>query len=108
MTPLAARSGDMKSAVALPEGEDENEWFAVHSEWAHALWGAVMVGVPPPPHVSTSRAAAAVDFYNEVSLLYGTVSDFCKPDCCPTMSAGPKCVLLLQGGRGGGGGRAVL
>lgn len=52
----------MRSAVLLPEGEDENEWIAVH----------------------------VVDFYNEVSLLYGTVSDFCTSESCPTMSAGAK------------------
>ena len=55
-------SGDMKAAVQLPPGEDVNEWCAVHT----------------------------VDFYNEVSLLYGTVSEFCQKSTCPTMSAGPK------------------
>ena len=60
-------SGDVRSAVALPDGEDLNEWLAVHT----------------------------VDFYNEVSLLYGTISDFCTPESCPTMSAGPECVLSL-------------
>lgn len=63
-------SGDMRTAVALPEGEDENEWLAVHT----------------------------VDFYNEVSLLYGTVSDFCTAETCPTMSAGPKYEYLWADG----------
>lgn len=40
-------SGDMRGAVALPEGEDEDEWLAVNT----------------------------VDFFNEVSLLYGIVGD---------------------------------
>lgn len=26
-------SGDMRNAVAVPNGEDPNEWLAVHSEW---------------------------------------------------------------------------
>jgi phage tail sheath protein FI len=26
-------SGNLRSAVALPEGEDANEWIAVHGEW---------------------------------------------------------------------------
>lgn len=63
-------SGDMRSAVALPEGEDLNEWLAVHT----------------------------VDFYNEVSLLYGTISDFCDPATCPTMSAGPDYKYLWADG----------
>lgn len=33
---------------------------------------------------------AAVDFFNEISLLYGTVAEFCTPECCPVMCAGPK------------------
>ncbi|RYG52048.1 hypothetical protein EON66_10145 [archaeon] len=45
-----------------------------------------------PPH-------AAVDFYNEVSLLYGTVSDFCTAETCPTMSAGPKYVCRAVAAR---------
>ncbi|KAI4978966.1 hypothetical protein ZWY2020_015719 [Hordeum vulgare] len=32
----------------------------------------------------------AVDFFNQVSLLYGTLMEFCTPATCPTMSAGPK------------------
>lgn len=32
----------------------------------------------------------AVDFYNQVNLLYGTLLEFCTPENCPTMSAGPK------------------
>merc|ERR1712124_51983 len=31
-----------------------------------------------------------LDFFNEVSLLYGTVIDFCTETSCPIMSAGPK------------------
>lgn len=53
-------SAPMADAVALPDGEDLNEWLAVHT----------------------------VDFFNEVSLLYGTISDFCTPDSCPIMNAG--------------------
>lgn len=33
-----------------------------------------------------------VDFYNEVSLLFGTISEYCTASSCPTMSAGAKCV----------------
>ncbi|KAF2573075.1 hypothetical protein F2Q70_00002056 [Brassica cretica] len=42
---------------------------------------------PPNPY---SRRIAAVDFFNQVNLLYGTLTEFCTPDNCPTMTAGPK------------------
>lgn len=53
-------SGNMRSAVVLPKGEDLNEWLAVNT----------------------------VDFFNEISLLYGTITEFCTPSTCPVMSAG--------------------
>lgn len=38
-------------------------------------------------------APAAVDCYNEINLLYGTLQEFCTPETCATMSAGPKCAM---------------
>ena len=35
-------------------------------------------------------AVNTVDFFNEISLLYGTITEFCTPQTCPTMSAGPQ------------------
>jgi len=55
-------SGNMRSAVMLPKGEDLNEWLAVNT----------------------------VDFFNEISLLYGTISEYCTPQSCAVMSAGPQ------------------
>lgn len=55
-------SGNMLLAVELPNGEDLNEWLAVNT----------------------------IEFYNEISILYGTLVEFCTPDQCPNMSAGPK------------------
>ena len=43
-------------------GEDLNEWVAVNT----------------------------VDFFNQINMLYGTITDFCTEDNCPIMSAGPK------------------
>ena len=54
-------SGNMRSAVVLPKGEELNEWLAVNT----------------------------VDFFNEISLLYGTITEFCLPSTCPIMCAGP-------------------
>lgn len=55
-------SGNLKLAVLLPEGEDVNEWVACN----------------------------AVDFYNQVNMLYGTIQDYCTKEQCPVMNAGKK------------------
>ncbi|XP_057767037.1 MOB kinase activator-like 1A isoform X3 [Salvia miltiorrhiza] len=55
-------SGNLREAVRLPPGEDINEWWAVNT----------------------------VDFFNQVTILYGTLTEFCTPTTCPIMSAGPK------------------
>ncbi|KAF4359399.1 hypothetical protein F8388_017410 [Cannabis sativa] len=55
-------SGNLREAVKLPTGEDLNEWLAVNT----------------------------VDFFNQVNLLYGTLTEFCTAENCPTMTAGPK------------------
>ncbi|NXL95725.1 MOB3B kinase, partial [Alectura lathami] len=53
---------DLKAAVQLPRGEDENDWVAVH----------------------------VVDFFNRINLIYGTICEFCTEKTCPVMSGGPK------------------
>ncbi|BAT80047.1 hypothetical protein VIGAN_02300700 [Vigna angularis var. angularis] len=55
-------SGNLREAVKLPPGEDINEWLAVNT----------------------------VDFFNQVNILFGTLTEFCTANNCPTMSAGPK------------------
>jgi len=54
-------SGDLRQAVALPAGEEINEWLAVNT----------------------------VDFFNQVNLLYGSITVFCTAQSCPKMGAGP-------------------
>ena len=56
------KSGNLRLAVMLPEGEDLNEWVAVNT----------------------------VDFFNQINMLYGTITEFCTEQSCPVMSAGPK------------------
>lgn len=63
-------SGNMLNAVKLPVGEDKNEWLAVNT----------------------------VDFFNEISLLYGTITEFCTTTSCPVMSAGPQFEYLWADG----------
>ncbi|KAK2945041.1 putative Maintenance of ploidy protein mob1 [Blattamonas nauphoetae] len=54
-------SGNLREAVALPEGEDLNEWLAVNT----------------------------FDFFNQINMLYGTITEFCTKESCPMMTAGP-------------------
>ena len=55
-------SGNLKLAVQLPPGEDLDEWLAVNT----------------------------VDFFNQINILYGAITEFCTPISCPLMTAGPK------------------
>ncbi|XP_037337306.2 MOB kinase activator 1A [Pungitius pungitius] len=55
-------SGNLRQAVMLPEGEDLNEWIAVNT----------------------------VDFFNQINMLYGTITEFCTEISCSVMSAGPR------------------
>lgn len=64
------RIGDMSMAVELPKGENLNEWFAVKT----------------------------IDFFNEISLLFGCLTEFCTKKNCPTMSAGPRFEYLWADG----------
>ncbi|KAK5175043.1 Mitotic exit network component [Saxophila tyrrhenica] len=52
-------SGSLRKVVQLPEGEDRDEWLAVN----------------------------VVDFYNQINLLYGAITEFCSPQSCPEMKA---------------------
>ncbi|KDO32830.1 hypothetical protein SPRG_02523 [Saprolegnia parasitica CBS 223.65] len=63
---------DVLEAVQLPPGFAKLEWIAVH----------------------------VVDFFNEVSLLYGTISELCTPSSCAAMTAGP-CYTYLWADDGG-------
>ncbi|ETO10153.1 Mob4B protein [Reticulomyxa filosa] len=63
-------AGNMAEAVKLPKGEDPLEWLAVN----------------------------VVDFFNEISLLYGIITEFCTDENCPLMSAGPKYEYLWMDG----------
>ncbi|SGY18881.1 BQ5605_C014g07499 [Microbotryum silenes-dioicae] len=63
-------SGNLRLAVVLPEGEDLNEWLAINT----------------------------VDFFNQINMLYGTVTEFCTPQECPVMCAGPRYEYHWQDG----------
>ncbi|KAF1358878.1 hypothetical protein EJ07DRAFT_122112 [Lizonia empirigonia] len=61
-------SGSLRKAVRLPEGEDKDEWLAVN----------------------------IVDFYNQINLLYGSITEFCSPQSCPEMKATDEFEYLWQ------------
>lgn len=60
--------GSLRKVVRLPPGEDENEWLAVNM----------------------------VDFYNQINLLYGAITEFCSPTSCPEMKATDEFEYLWQ------------
>ncbi|CAD5116896.1 DgyrCDS5739 [Dimorphilus gyrociliatus] len=55
-------SGNLREAVKLPEGEDINEWVAANT----------------------------LDFFNQINMLYGTLTEYCTDNTCPVMRAGAK------------------
>jgi MOB kinase activator 1 len=73
-------SGNLRNAVQLPEGEDVNEWIAVNSKLKELKMSPVIYQI----------FLSAVDFFNQINMLYGTITEFCTEDSCSIMSAGPK------------------
>ncbi|KAL1131090.1 hypothetical protein AAG570_012327 [Ranatra chinensis] len=61
---------NLRAVVQLPEGEELNDWIAVH----------------------------VVDFFNRINLIYGTVSEYCTDETCPTMSGGSRFEYLWADG----------
>ena len=52
--------GNLGVAVELPRGENLNEWLAVKT----------------------------IEFFKEISLMFGCLTEFCTRSSCPTMTAG--------------------
>ena len=38
----------------------------------------------------------AVDFFNQINMLYGTITEFCSKEECPVMTAGPRWVYCTS------------
>eukprot|EP00002_Diphylleia_rotans_P000011 TRINITY_DN10004_c0_g1_i1.p1 TRINITY_DN10004_c0_g1~~TRINITY_DN10004_c0_g1_i1.p1 ORF type:complete len:216 (+),score=45.56 TRINITY_DN10004_c0_g1_i1:88-735(+) len=55
-------SGDLKAAVKLPQDESRSEWLAINT----------------------------VEFFDQVSSVCQAMQQFCSPESCPSMCAGPK------------------
>ncbi len=74
----------MRLAVRLPEGEDLNEWLAVHGMVPLLLSNVrpsdLLLSTSPFLHsLRSGRPSVAVDFFNHLNMLYGTVTEFCTP-----------------------------
>lgn len=56
--------------MVCPDGVDPNEWIAVHSI------------------CTTLSSFLAIDFYNDIIMIYNSVKEECTVYSCPVMSAG--------------------
>lgn len=72
-----------RNAVQLPPNQDRKEWLAINSTPLYPF-------TPLTLHVSL-----AVDFFNQLNLIYGCISEFCTDTSCPIMSAGKKYEYLM-------------
>ncbi len=74
-------SGNLRAAVMLPENENINEWLAVSlGARLRALSPfrrptALTATLPIASHCFAPGQANTVDFFNEISLLYGLIAD---------------------------------
>jgi len=64
-------SNELLEAIKLPPGEDLDEWLAVN----------------------------VMEFFNQLTLLYGSITEFCTAKSCPIMGAGPKYEYLWANGK---------
>ncbi|KAG8218711.1 Mob1/phocein [Butyriboletus roseoflavus] len=51
-----------------------------------------------PFNETLTHQTLAVDFFNHLNMLYGTVTEFCTTRECPIMSAGPRYEYLWEDG----------
>jgi MOB kinase activator 1 len=79
-------SGNLRLAVMLPEGGDINEWVAVNSMYIYIYYLFFNI----LNFILINLFILAVDFFNQINMLYGTITEFCTDQTCPIMSAGAK------------------
>ena len=96
-------SGNLKEAVSLPSNEDPNEWLAVNSYNFYLYWkkNKVLIYLFLEIFCFFSHFSfhnTAVDFFNQINLLYGSIGEYCTDQSCPTMSAGTKYEYLWADG----------
>lgn len=67
---LSCKTVDFRTLAKLPDMEDYNEWLAVN----------------------------VIDFYNEIVLLHGVITEMCTERTCPVMNAGRRFTYLWADG----------
>lgn len=81
--------GNFKTIAMLPKYVEVTEWVAVNSKM-NLSRDSVIAGCK----FLTDRYVV-YDFYQNLNLFYGIVTECCTSQNCPTMSAGPKYVSRL-------------
>ncbi|KAJ9661220.1 Mitotic exit network component [Coniosporium apollinis] len=92
-------SGSLRKAVLLPEGEDLGEWLAVNGGFGLSYTERreeVDRRKCDYGERADENAWAVVDFYNQINLLYGSITEFCSPQSCPEMKATDEFEYLWQ------------
>lgn len=98
--------GDLKAAVLCPDKEHLDEWLAVHStspllsfphspiQTATSFANRITSPFSISPLIISHLCRVAVDFFNHVNILYGSIGEFCTPQTCRIMTAGPKYAII--------------
>ncbi|KAI8821068.1 Mob1/phocein [Fimicolochytrium jonesii] len=75
---------------------DQIQKYIVKTLGGNDIWAVVEV----PPNTSREEwiAVNTVDFYNQINLLYGCISEYCTRESCPSMTAGPRYEYLWADG----------
>ncbi|XP_062075848.1 MOB kinase activator-like 1A [Humulus lupulus] len=85
-------NGNLKEVIRLSPGEDCNKWLAVNNKilFLFSRIGLKELFVCWFFQLSLFVVyTVAVDFFNQVNILYGTLTEFCTPTSCPVMNARP-------------------
>ena len=87
--------GDLRAAVKLPEGEDRGRTmsficFPKKKFLQNKLFFFCTKKNFPTKTKDEWLAMNTIDFYNQVNMIYGNVSQYCTQKSCTIMSAGPK------------------
>lgn len=94
------RGAEVEAAAVWTPGRRRARAAPLSGLRAHRAWSTWRraFAAAQPPQLLRARAARSprrwavhiADFYNESSLLYGAVSEYCTRDTCPAMTAGPR------------------
>lgn len=64
--------------------------YQVEESWARLASSVQNYLVPTIIIIIILTTLLAVEFFQQINMLYGTLAEFCTESTCPTMSAGPR------------------